>query len=208
MEKIKIFAIILFISFLYASCVKDPQDIPGSITENPEFTFAGVLGSQGLSIEAGVDDWTMQPTVSEDQSNIIYSTIFSKDGCLQNCNPSLEFKFYRALPATQNDEQDFQHTIHPGNKSFVKSDIERDSFAITLTTHPGLFMSGFSSWEDLNTNGTIYETEFSSTIGFEENLNVCFQSLAYTGCQYTQCIYFDPMYLLRSGYTHSVYYLH
>lgn len=196
MEKNKICAIILLISFLYTSCVKDPQDIPGNTTENPQFTFAGVLGTQTLIMEAGVDGWTMQPTVSDGQSNIIYSTIFSEHGCLQDCNPSLEFKFYRTLPATNDDQQDFEKTIRPGIKGYVKSDIERDSFAITLNTHPGLFMSGFSSWEDLNTNSTIYETAFASTIGFEDSLKVCFQSLAYTGCQYTQCIYFDPSTLI------------
>jgi len=197
MEKNKVFAIILLVgSLLSTSCVKDPQDIPNSVSENPVFNLTASIGTGSLNVDAGLEGWTMQPVVIENQFNLIYSSIFSKDRCLFDCNPSVEFRFYRDLPATNNAQQDFNTTIRSGAKEYLISNMERDSFEITLSTHPGLFMSGFSSWEDLNTSGTIYDTEFASTIGFEENLNVCFQSLAYTGCQYTQCIYFDPATLV------------
>ena len=57
-------------------------------------------------------------------------------------------------------------------------------------------MSGYSYWEDLNGPTTTFFHEFGSVIGYQENIDVCFQSLAYTGCQYTQCIHFDPTTLV------------
>src|SRR5687767_2262732 len=196
MEKNKFFAIILFIAVFLVSCVKEPQDIPVGLDKDPEFNFAGIIGTQALDIEAGLNEWTILPTVVHTQSNIIYSTIFSKDGCMTNCNPSLEFRFYRELPAANNPQQDFEKTLSPGLKEYVSADIERDSFAINLSTHPGLFMSGISTWYDSNTTGISEETEFESTIGYEENLHVCFHSFAFTGCQYMQCIYYDPATLV------------
>jgi hypothetical protein len=79
-----------------------------------------------------------------------------------------------------------------GEKSYVVSDVERDSFQVTLATHPGLFMSGYSYWEDLNQSSTTFFHEFQTSVGYQENINVCFQSLAFTGCNYSQCVYFQP----------------
>lgn len=181
---------------MVASCVKDPQDIPGGMIGNPVFTLQGTFGTLPLDIQAGKDDWTMQPMAEGNNPDIIYTSIFSKDACLNNCSPSLEFRFYNDVHGPNNFPGDFHSTIEVGEKEFLKSDQERDSFEITLATHPGLFMSGYSSWEDLNAPGTTFQAEYATTVGYQENLDVCFQSLAFTGCQYNQCISFDPATLI------------
>jgi hypothetical protein len=187
--------IALFILIL-SGCVKDPQDIPSGLTSDPVFRFNGLLSTQPLNIEAGINGWTMQPIVADDDSLIVYKSIFSKDGCLDDCVPSLEFRFYQAQSSSADPASDFSQTIHTGSKEFILSHEERDSFEITMNTHPGLFMSGFSYWEDLNVPATTYQAEYKDIFGYGEFLNVCFQSLAFTGCQYTQCLYFNPSTLI------------
>ncbi|MGB3080653.1 MAG: hypothetical protein WBB31_16345, partial [Saprospiraceae bacterium] len=83
-----------------------------------------------------------------------------------------------------------------GSKDFVLSHKERDSFEITLNTQSGLFMSGYSYWENLNGSVTTLNEQFQDVVGYGQFLNVCFQSLAFTGCQYNQCIYFNPSTLI------------
>jgi len=192
----KILQLTLFISIMWGSCVKDPQDIPGGLINDPAFGLTGSIDGQALNIEAGRNGWTMQPLVIEEDSAIAYTSLFSLEGCLDLCKPSLEFRFYRAQPASADEESNFFQTIKTGSKDFVLSHQERDSFEISLTTDPGLFMSGYSYWENLNGPATSYLAEYKDIFGFGELLNVCFQSLAYTGCQYNQCVYFDPATLV------------
>ncbi len=196
MKKNKLIISIAFISILIWGCVKDPQDIPTGLTDDPVFGLAGSFGGQGLSIDAGKDGWTAQPFVRQGDSNLVYTALFSLNGCLQDCNPSLEFRYYRELPSSIDPSGGFQQTIKPGNFDFVEADQARDSFEIILSTHPGLFISGFSYWHDLNVLDTTFFSEYGSVVGFGENLNVCFQSHAFTGCQYSQCISFDPKTLV------------
>ncbi len=186
----------LLIPCLFASCVKDPQDIPSSITEDPAFTISGTFGQEQIDIQAGTDGWTMQPLIEDGDSTNVYRAIFSKDGCLDACFPSLEFRFYSPLTGRTAGEADFHETIHAGEKEFVLSDEERNRYEILLQTHPGLFMSGYSLWDDLNNPGSNLEAQYASTIRYGEDLNVCFQSVAFSGCQYSQCIYFDPSTLI------------
>ncbi len=188
----RILQLALFITLLWGGCVKDPQDIPGGLINDPAFGLSGSFDGQPLNIEAGRNGWTMQPLVKEEDSAIAYSSVFSLEGCLDLCKPSWEFRFYSAQPASADEESNFFQTIKTGSKDFVLSHQERDSFEITLTAHPGLFMSGYSYWENLNGPITSFQAEFKDVVGHGEFLNVCFQSLAFTGCQYNQCIYFDP----------------
>lgn len=196
MARDKFIIVLTLFSFFLASCVKDPQDIPDGVEDNPVFQLTATLGNEVLDINAGLNGWTIQPVVEETDSNIIYTSIFSQNACLNNCFPSLEFKFFRQFPASEIDAQDFLATIQTGSKDFTQSPEELDSFEIVLSTHPALFMSGYSSWKDLNINASTFETEYYSTIGYNQDLNVCFQSLALTGCKYIQCIYFDPSTLV------------
>lgn len=174
------------------SCVKDPQDIPPGFTGDPVFGMSATLDSEIVAIAAGENGWTMVPIVTPNDSFSIYTAVFSKEGCVDQCTPSWTFRFYQALPLSGNPKTDFDNTIYVGEKEFVLADQERDSFTISLTTDPGLFMSGYSYWKDLNDPGITYENEYATVLGYQQTINVCFQSLAFTGCQYTQCIYFDP----------------
>lgn len=138
----------------------------------------------------------MVPVVTLHDSLNTYSAVFSKDGCLEQCKPSWTFRFHQALPVGAAPETAFNNTIRIGDKDFVLADQERDSFTISLMTHPDLFMSGYSYWKDLNGQSSTFENEFETILGYQQTMNVCFQSLAFTGCQYTQCIYFDPSTLV------------
>ncbi len=174
------------------SCVKDPQDIPPGFTGDAVFGMSANLGSDSILINAGENGWTMQPMVVPHDSLNTYTAVFSKGGCLDQCTPSWTFRFYQSLPLVSNVQTAFDKTIKVGDKEFVLADQERDSFTISLMTHPDLFMSGYSYWKDLNGPTNTFENEFETVLGYQQTMNVCFQSLAYTGCQYTQCIYFDP----------------
>lgn len=196
MENNKFTILFSCIALVMFGCVTDPQNIPSGVTSDPVFSLAGSFGNEAIDIEAGRNSWTVQPIVYEQDSNFFYSSLFSKDRCLQDCSPSLEFKFYQQTPGSSDPSTVFHQTLKVGPVKFVGSEQERDSFKITLSTHPGLFMSGYSYWDDLNVPGTTFLAEYGSTIGYAENLNVCFQSFAFTGCQYSQCISFDPSTLI------------
>lgn len=180
--------------FLYSgfSCVKDPQDIPGGATSDSVFGFQGLLDNQQIHIEAGFDQWTAVPASPAQDSLLVYTSVISRDGCTGLCSPSWTFRLYQALPAEASELLTFNNTIRPGSVDLALSDQERDSFHITLGTHPDLFMNGYSYWEDLNNPAALFQSTFTRTLGYEDNLNVCFQSYAYTGCQYNQCLYFQP----------------
>lgn len=186
----------LLLAMVITSCVKDPQDIPAGFSSDPVFGLTGTLDGEAIVIEAGTENWTAVPTVVQRDSLQVYTSVLSVDGCLDQCSPSWTFSFYQSVPVDPDPAIAFSNTIHPGPKEFVLSDLEVDSFNISLTTHPGLFMSGYSFWEDLNGPTTTFLHKFGSVIGYQENIDVCFQSLAYTGCQYTQCIHFDPTTLV------------
>jgi hypothetical protein len=194
MDAFKMFKVLpLVVMGCLLSCVKDPQDIPSGVTGDPIFGMVAGFGNESVTIEAGKNQWTILPSIQQEDSAVVYSAVFSQNGCLPDCSPSWTFRFYQAASTINNPLQEFNSTIVTGDKAYVLSELERDSFRVTLTTHPGLFMSGYSYWEDLNNPNTSFFHEFESTVGYQENINVCFQSLAFTGCQYKQCIYFDPV---------------
>jgi hypothetical protein len=182
---------LLLLAITIGACVKDPKDIPPGITEAPDFGMSAHFGNTPVNIEAGTNQWTMIPIVEHQDSLDVYTAVFSKDGCLEQCPSSWKFRFYQALPDNIDPIVDFAGTIHAGEKELVLSDQELDSFDIHLSTHPGLFMSGFSFWEDIDGQPTYFH-EYQTLLGYQDSLSVCFQSLAYTGCIYTQCIDFDP----------------
>ena len=186
----------LLLAVVMLSCVKDPQDIPPGFTDDGVFGLTATIDGNPIAIEAGKENWTSQPLVLQKDSLHVYTSVLSIGACMEDCSPSWTFSFYEAMPIVADPAVAFSNTIQTGPKEFVLSDLEVDSFAISLTTHPGLFMSGYSYWEDLNGSTTTFFHEFGSVIGYQENIDVCFQSLAYTGCQYTQCIHFDPTTLV------------
>lgn len=186
----------LLLAMVITSCVKDPQDIPAGFSSDPVFGLTGTLDGEAIVIEAGTENWTALPIVVQRDSLQVYTSVLSIDGCLDQCSPSWTFSFYQSVPVDSDPAIAFSNTIQAGPKEFVLSDLEVDSFNISLTTHPGLFMSGYSYWEDLNGPTTTFLHEFGSVVGYQENIDVCFQSLAYTGCQYSQCIHFDPTTLV------------
>lgn len=174
------------------SCVKDPQDIPPGFTGEAVFGMQATLDNAAFNIEAGFDQWTDLPLTEVIDSVQTYKSIFSIDGCLDACSPSIAFTFFQSLPMTGDASQDFASTIRPGTKLFVQSGTELDSFAVSLMTHPALFMSGYSFWEDLTVPSNSFFPEWQTTVGYQQLIDVCFQSQVYTGCQYKQCVVFNP----------------
>ncbi len=184
--------ILLVVIGLLVSCVKDPQDIPGSSEKDEIFGLQGYFGNEPLNIAAGINQWTNLPVVLQGDSLLIYTSVFSQNGCVDQCPSSWTFNFYQALPATNDPAVDFNNTIQVGEKEILSSESERKRFDVLLSTHPGLFINGYSFWEDSNGSSSFFH-EYQSTVGFEEIINVCFQSQAYTGCAYKQCISFEPV---------------
>jgi hypothetical protein len=185
--------ILLMMISLMVSCVKDPQDIPGSSSADEIFGLSGSFGNEQLTIGAGTNQWTNLPVVSTGDSLQVYTSVFSQNGCLDSCVSSWIFNFYQALPGSGDPALDFQQTIQTGEKEILSSAAERRTYDVMLSTHPGLFMSGYSFWEDINASSNSFFHEYQSTVGYEEMIDVCFNSLAYTGCMYKQCISFDPV---------------
>jgi len=192
----KIILASLVLSLAWMGCVKDPQDIPAGLTGNPVFGLSGALEGQALNIHAGELGWTDQPLIKEEGSSLVYTSLFSLNACNDQCKPSWEFRFYRSQSSSVSAETDFLQTMKAGAKDFVPSYVERDSFEVSLNTESGLFMSGYSSWENLKDSITSLNEEFKDVVGYGEFLDVCFQSLAFPGCNYNQCIYFNPSTLV------------
>ena len=184
--------IIFLVLGLLASCVKDPQDIPGSSTDDEIFGIQGSFGNEILNIGAGTNQWTNLPVTEKADSLQTYISVFSLNGCLDNCPSSWRFTFYQALPGLNDEALDFDNTIRVGEKAILASEEERKEYDVLLSTHPGLFMSGYSYWEDLNGPASSFFDEYHTTIGYGEIMDICFQSMAYSGCLYKQCISFDP----------------
>jgi hypothetical protein len=185
-------ALAVLICMMGLSCVKDPQDIPSGLDGNPVFGLHGQFGSDQIHQDAGIDLWTFVPTIEQGDSLYIYSSTLSMDRCLDNCPSSWTFNVYQNVSSLQGQEEKFLNTVKPGPIDFVLSDVERESYVVTVGTHPDLFMNGVSFWEDLNNPDTTYASTLVSTVSYQEGFNACFQSAVYAGCQYQQCIHFDP----------------
>ena len=188
----KIVYLLAGLAFFVTACVKDPQDIPPGLTDDPVFKINGSVDQTSFSIGAGEGGWTMLPFVEKLDTITVYTSVFSQDGCLADCSPSWTFRFISELPEQTDPQSNFNNTIHAGEKDWVNGGALQDSFEISISTHPALFMNGVSFWEDLNGSSTIYDNEFNAIVGSQQTLHVCFQSLAYTGCQYIQCIMYQP----------------
>jgi hypothetical protein len=187
-----IIATVLATALLAGGCVKDPQDIPGTSETDPVFGFAGSFGQQDFMVQAGVDRWTMVPVTSDLDGNTVYAGVFSEDGCLEACSPAIRFDFYQAVPGTGSPAGYFNMTIRPGQKDYVHADLPADSFLVNFSTHPGLFMSGYSYWENQNAPPLAFTPAYGQAVGAQSALEVCFESFQFTGCQYSQCVYFQP----------------
>ena len=90
--------ILALLTGMVLSCVKDPKDIPNGFTDDPVFGMNASFGNEALDIQAGNAQWTMLPVVGQVDSLSVYSGVFSLNGCLENCDPSMTFDFYQALP--------------------------------------------------------------------------------------------------------------
>ena len=186
----------LLIIMIGVACVKDPQDIPPGLTSDPVFGMSGQFGNQSIDLDAGVNQWTFVPVINELDSLTVYSTVLSQGGCANQCVNSWTFNFYQALTVTTDEEEKFKSTIHEGPVDFVLADTERDSFQVSISTHPDLFSNGDSYWGDPSGAEIIYTNEYNKTVGSEDIFNACFQSVVYAGCQYNQCVYFKPSTLV------------
>ena len=185
-------AVVLTTALLAGACVKDPQDIPGTSENDPVFGFTGSFGEQAIMVQAGLDRWTMLPVTSDLDGNRVYTGVFSEDGCLEACSPSIRFDFYQAVPGTGSAYGDFENTIRPGQKDYVNADLPADSFLVNFSTHPGLFMSGYSYWENQNAPPLAFTPTYGHAVGAQSAMEVCFESFQFTGCQYSQCVYYQP----------------
>jgi hypothetical protein len=186
--------IMLLVLVGLSACVKDPQDIPeGGVIDDPAFRIEGSFDGKNVIIEAGNDNWTAFPSTISLDSSIVYTSTFSKFGCTQYCTPSWTFNFYQALPGTGNPNEDFLNTVHAGEINYVPSDEELVAYEIQVNTHDDLFYTGFSSWEDVNNPMDSFGSVFNTVVAYGDSLDMCFHSYSlYLGCQYNQCISYDP----------------
>lgn len=188
----QIAAFLLVIIVVAGGCVKDPQDIPSGVTNPPVFGIQGAFGLESVSLKAGQDEWTALPVSQTQDSVIIFSSIFSQNGCLEDCQSSWVFKLFQHLDSTQTEEVTFYNTVVPGAIDFAIADQERVGHDIRVETHPDLFAGGFSFWENLNNPQEMFGSVFTTFVPYNDKLNVCFHSYSYLGCQYNQCIEYDP----------------
>jgi hypothetical protein len=186
----------LMIAMIGVACVKDPQDIPPGLTSDAVFGMTGQFGNQAINLDAGIDQWTFNPIVREADSILIYSSVLSQNGCIDQCPSSWTFNFYQAEGSSLNEAEKFNNTIKKGPVDFVLADAERDSFRVSVSTHPDLFMNGVSFWQNPGGSNVTYTNEFKETVGSNDVFDACFQSVVYAGCQYNQCIYFKPATLV------------
>ncbi|HEX5112677.1 MAG TPA: hypothetical protein VFV79_07510, partial [Saprospiraceae bacterium] len=182
----------LLMMVIISACVKDPQDIPPNVTSDPEFGMSAQFGNQAVDIDAGIGGWTIVPVVNQVDSFKVYTAVIGQDGCTDQCLSSWTFNFYQEKTNSLSEKDKFLNTVKEGPVDFVISDAERDSFIVSIATHPDLFMNGVSYWEDPGSSNFIYTSEFAQNVGTNETFGACFQSIIYAGCQYNQCVYFKP----------------
>ena len=186
----------LLIAMIGVACVKDPQDIPPGLTSDPVFGMTAQFGNQTINLDAGVSQWTFVPVVNEADSILVYTSVLSQNGCVDQCASSWTFNFYQATDVASNEDEKFNNTVHEGPIDLALSDQERDSFSIAISTNPVLFMNGVSYWEDQENSDLTYASELNKTVGSNETFDACFQSSVYAGCQYNQCVHFKPASLV------------
>jgi hypothetical protein len=196
------FVAMLVVLTTLVSCVKDPQDIPsGGVINDPVFRLDGNFDNSTVNIEAGNMDWTAVPATGSINSALVYSSTLSINGCTSQCTPSWTFNVYQSLPASPNANESFLNTFHQGALGLVPSDEELIAYDIQVQTHTDLFYSNYSSWVDLNNPQDSFGSVFTTGVGYGETLECCFHSYSPLGCQYNQCISFDPSTLVPcTGY--------
>lgn len=192
MTRTDIILSILTLYVLCAACVKDPQDIPNGLTEDPAFGMKGQFGQDAIDINAGIATWTAVPEAVIDNGGIVYKTVISRNNCGESCEDAWTFRFYPNLSGGTNATERFLQTMQTGDKQIAPSGMELDSTLISLATHPDLFLNGYSFWEDVSNAQTINAHSYNVTLGHQQSISACLQSYAYTGCQYMQCIYYNP----------------
>ena len=186
----------LLMIVVISACVKDPQDIPPNITSDPEFGMSGQFGNQAVNIDAGLGGWTIVPVVNQADSLKVYTAVIGQNGCTIQCASSWTFNFYEEKTASLSEKDKFLSTVKEGPVDFALSDSERDSFTVSISTHPDLFMNGVSYWQDPGSSNFTYTSELTQNVGSNETFDACFQSIIYAGCQYNQCVYFKPTTLV------------
>jgi len=188
----KYLTMLLAFLVMHSACVKDPQDIPAGFDGDPVFGLQGLFGQAALDIRAGEDRWTMLPIPGTREGHPYYSGLFSQDGCTPDCSPSLEIGFHALSTPGQDPKAGFLATIATGNKLALGPDASADSFQVSFSTHPGLFMSGYSYWQDASGPPQTFAPSYAQAVGPNAAIGVCFESFLYTGCQYSQCLYYRP----------------
>lgn len=193
MDRFKIQITLLLLLIGLAACVKDPQDIPsGGMVSDPAFRMEGKFDGNNVIIEAGNNQWTVVPATTAIDSSIIYSSTFSLNGCVPACSPSWTFNLYQVIPATANANETFLNTVQTGEVDHIPSEAERVYYQVEVQTHPDLFYLGYSYWEDLNNPADTFGSVFQTELTYGKDLELCFHSFTSLGCQYNQCISYDP----------------
>lgn len=192
MATAKYLIMLLALMVMQAACVKDPQDIPAGFEGDPVFGLQGTFGQEALDIRAGEAQWTLLPLPETRKDHPFFNGLFSKDGCTENCAPGLSIGIHALSEPAGDPQVNFLSSIAPGEKSLVGPEASADSFLVSFSTHPGLFMSGYSYWQDASGPPQTFAPSYAQPVGPNAAIGVCFESFLYTGCQYSQCMYYQP----------------
>lgn len=181
-----------FIVVFLASCVKDPQNIPPQITEDPVFGMNALIGGVNIQLDAGVDNYVMQTQWDVDTNGIAYSEAsFEETDCNSACGPKIEFRFY-----SDTDEPGSEHqltsALSVGEKQIAGPSISPDSVQVSFSIMPPENPAPAFFWDTPEGNHLSNNETIVSRQETDEIVNVCLNTLTNENCFSTKCIEFIP----------------
>ncbi len=172
---------VISVLLLPFACVQDPEDIPPSFSDNPVFFASLQFGTETVNFTAGQNGYRLTPQYSIDDRGVGYfSAVFAASDCHPPC-PLLEIGFYgkdlHVDPAV-----DVEAVASPGEKSYFLASTD-ENLEVTFELHPQPNTVGSSFWSiaGFNTLSSATQT-LQLTTHPSEYIDVCFQSIANTGC--------------------------
>ena len=182
----------LFIGVVLVSCVKDPQNIPPQITEDPVFGMHAVIGGTTIQLDAGLDQYVMQTQWDVDSNGIAYSeATFQQTDCISACGPKIQFRIY-----SDTDEPGSEHqlvsSLSVGEKQIAGPSISPDSVEVSFTIMPPENPAPAFFWDTPAGNHLSNNETITSRQESDEIVNVCLNTLTNENCFSTKCIEFIP----------------
>ena len=162
-------------------CVKDPQDIPPAVLNNPVFFSNLQADNVTLSMTAGTDGYVMNTNHFTDGRGVThYHSTLASNSCEQSHCPSLEIEFFDNQ-IDQHPEHGAEYTFQPGSKAYYNAEAD-NQVEVTF----GLGQDGYEAstmyWTIGQDSTQVAENEMHMIAKPDEFVDLCFHRSGISGC--------------------------